>query len=105
MTRPDERVGDDPMARLAEAKSDLHAALRWCRDNRVTLTTSTQLHLWTLTRGSRRAEWWPMRSRLVLDGRGRRARIAPRWAEVQFVLNALWNAPRQEPTESAEANA
>lgn len=93
MSTTDVERMDMEMTRLQRARAEVGRASGWCTSNRMTLTVSDRGHLWVVTRGERRAEWWPMKAKLVLDGRGRRARHAPDWAEVQAVLNALWNAP------------
>lgn len=76
--------------RLAAARVDVGTATRWCRRHNAKLTLSANYHHWLIEHGARRAEWWPLKARLVLDGRGRRARPAPDWAEVSAVMTALW---------------
>lgn len=89
--------------RLAVAVASVGVAVRWCRHYHASLETSANYHHWRITHGARVAEWWPLKARLVLDGRSRRARTAPDWTEVSVVLVALWALKSQQAHVHASA--
>lgn len=73
------------------SEQDRSRLANWARRHKCSLKISGRGHLVELSNGNNdRAQWWPLRNRVVFNGKTKKAVMIAGQAELLALLDSIW---------------
>lgn len=74
------------------SEQDINRIITWCKLRRIKYAISERGHMVTVTKGKSVVQWWPLRSRVVPDGRTKRSELASSVDDFFDYVELHWSA-------------